>query len=311
MDDHRAKTSDSMLDTVGIKHFYKALSCDDFKRKWKYLSNARHPTWIHNAKGSETMPNLTMILTPNGIYHLSAQVSLPKLLFGHNARLPNQQEVNQGLQIMAEYTEGTSGLPFDVQTATTSLIHFANDIQLTEPGVWQMVEKLSKTQMKPLRKNFYEDSTLYFTSRAKTRQIRIYPKLQAVLDEKNATKQAIEEANGNLRFEYCLLKKSAIDSLVSRYGLPDNKAQNLLTENVSDRLTSELLERLNFFDLLSNNKTSLVILREHFPTKKAMNLCGFLQMEKEYGRNFYKDESLGISKDSYYRCLRDCRKAKV
>ena len=300
-----------MLDTVQTKHYYQTLTCDDFQRDWQYLSNARNPTWIFNAKGSDTLPNLTMVFTPNGIWHLSAQVSLPKMMFGHNARLPYQDVVNQGLQKVAEYIEEKSGLPFDAQTATVSLIHFAADIHLTEPGVWQAIERLSKRNLKPLLKNFFEDSTLYFTSRARAKQIRIYPKVQAVLDEKGATAQAISAANGNLRFEYCLLKKSSIDSLVKRCGLPDSTAQSLLNEKVSNFVISELLEKLNFFELLANDKTELEILLEHFPAKKGMSLRGFLQMVKEHGENFYKDKTLGFSKDSYYRNVRDCRKAKV
>jgi hypothetical protein len=92
-----------MLDTVQTKHYYQTLTCDDFQRDWQYLSNARNPTWIFNAKGSDTLPNLTMVFTPNGIWHLSAQVSLPKMMFGHNARLPYQDVVNQGLQKKAGY----------------------------------------------------------------------------------------------------------------------------------------------------------------------------------------------------------------
>ncbi|MGC2238639.1 MAG: phage/plasmid replication protein [Pyrinomonadaceae bacterium] len=300
-----------MLDTVGMKHYFPILPCDDFKNTWRYLSNARNRTWIHNDKGSKTLPNLTMVLTPNGIWHFSAQVSLPKFLFGHNARLPTQTEVNNGLQLMAEYSEEKSGLPFDAETATVSLIHYAMDIHLTEPGIWKMIEKLSKRKLKPLHKQFYNDTTIYFTLKSKAKQIRIYPKLQEVLSEKNATDEAISCADGKLRFENCFREKTSIDALVKKLDLPDSKAQTLLTERVSDLVMSELLENLNFFELLNNDKSDLQILREHFPTKKAMDLSGFVNMVKEHGENFYKDKSLGISKDSYYRNMRACRKAKV
>jgi hypothetical protein len=300
-----------MLDTVGTKHYSRILLCEEFKQTWRYLSNIRNPTWIHNAKGSNTLPNLTIVNTPDGIWHLSAQVSLPKMLFGHNARLPNQDEVNYGLRLMAEYAEEKSGLPFDAQTATVYLIHYAMDIQLTEPGVWKMVDKLSKRKLKPFHKLFYNDATIYFTPKSRAKQIRIYPKLQKVLSERNTTDEAISCAEGNLRFESCLLEKSSIDSLVKRLDLSDRKARTLLTENVSDLVISELLENLNFFDLLTDDKSTLQILREHFPSKKAMDLRGFVEMVKEHGENFYKNASLGISKDTYYRNMRDCRKAKI
>jgi len=93
---------------------------DDFKKRFQFLSRARNPTWILNAKGKKTLPNLTIIQPPNGISHLSAQISLPKMLFGHNARLPNQAETLQGLKQIAEYFEEQSGLPFDTATLLLS-----------------------------------------------------------------------------------------------------------------------------------------------------------------------------------------------
>jgi len=300
-----------MLDTVQIKHFFRSLVCDDFQSRWRYLSKARNPTWTLNAKGSENLPNLTIINTPNDIWHLSAEVSLPKMLFGHNARLPNQAEVFQGLQMIGEYVEAESNLPFDVSTATVSLIHYAKDICLGESDVWKMIKILAAKRLPPLRKNFYEDATLYFTSKARTKQIRIYPKLKEVLDRKHATPEAIAHAQGVLRLELCLVKPDSMDSLVKRLRLPDKTTSSMLTEEISDSAIGEVLDKLNFFESLSNEKTNLELLREQFPTRKAMNLCGFLEMVNERGEGFYKDESLGFSKDAYFRDARDCRKVKV
>ncbi|HEX8289651.1 MAG TPA: phage/plasmid replication protein [Pyrinomonadaceae bacterium] len=300
-----------MPDTVGIKHYFQGLPNEYAKDTWRFLKRAKNPTWVYNEKSEKTLPNLTLVTTPDGISHLLVQVSLPKLLFGHNAKLPNQTEVDYGLKLMAEYAEEKSGLPFDAETATVSLIHYAYDIHLTEPIVWKMIEKLAKRKLKPLRKQFYDDATIYFTPKSKAKQIRIYPKYQEILSDKKATDEAIHYANGNLRFEYAFREKSSIDALVKKYGLPNSYAQTLLTEQVSDLVISELLNSLNFFDLLNDDKTALQLLREHFPTKKAMDLRGFIEMVNEYGENFYKDKSIGYSKDSYYRNMRQCRKAKV
>ncbi len=301
-----------MLDTVGIKHFYQSLVCNDFKKHWRFLLDNGKKTWVFNAKGSKTLPNLSLFQRGNSLWHLTAQVSLPKMLFGHNARLPNQSEVLEGLKMISEYVEEKSGLPFDYEAASVYLIHYAKDICFdTESEVWKMVEKLSKRRIKPLRKNFYEDSTIYFTAKGKTRQIRIYPKLQEVLSRKYPSAEASKMAKAVLRFENSLLKKSSIDSLIKKYELSDNTPGSLLTENISDLVISEILKNLNFFELISGGKTNLDILKEHFPTRKAMNLCGFLQMVAENGEGFYKDESHGFSRDSYFRDVKDCRKAKL
>ena len=300
-----------MLDTIGVKHFIQNLPSDDFKRNFRFLSRSKNPTWVFNSKTAETLPNLTIVQTPNGIHHFSAQVSLPKMIFGHNARLPNQSEVNRGLKLIAEYAEEMSGLPFDAETAVVSLVHYAYDIDLTESGVWRMIEKLSKRRLKPLRKNFYEDSTIYFTSKGKTKQIRIYPKLQEVLKDEAAPAEAIKFADGRLRLESCLLQKSAIDSLIKKYGLPDSRATTLLAENISDLVTANLLDSLDFFNLLGEEKNDFEILRQCFTTKRAISLFGFREAIRHYGEGFYKDSRHGISKSVYFRNLSDCRKAKI
>lgn len=298
-----------MLDTVGIKHFYQHLICDDFQRQWHYLSNRRNPTWTLNAKSAAALPNLTMIQTPNDIWHLSAEVSLPKMLFGHNARLPNQAEVFQGLQIISEYVEANSGLRFDSKTATVSRVDFAKDFSLSEANVFQMIKKLSDKILPRMEKLLYNDSTLYF--KAKTRQIRIYGKFREVLARKQAKPENIKAAKGILRCEHSYFKSYAIDSIAAKLSLPGKTTESLLTLDVSDFVMSEVLERLNFYELVTNDKTNLEKLLEIFPTRKAMNLCGFLEMVKLRGELFYKDETLGFSKDSYFRDAKNCRKAKV
>lgn len=310
-DKPKAKTSDSMLDTVGTKHIFPFLQSDSFLDGWRFLSKYRNPTWTLNAKGSITLPNLTVIKTPNGLWHLYAQVSLPKMLFGHNARLPNQAEVSEGLKMMSEYTQAKSGLPFDSATATVSLVHFANDFLLSEFNVLPTIYRLSEKTLRNMDKLFYNDSTLYFKSKGRSREIRIYGKFKEVVSRKNSNSEEIEKARGVLRFEHCLLKSYAIDSIVNKLSLPDKTTKSLLNEAVSNFAISEALESLNFYELLSSDKTNLEILLEQFPARKAMNLCGFLEMLNLRGEHFYKDETLGFSKDSYFRDAKDCRKAKV
>lgn len=298
-----------MLDTVQIKHFFQSLVCDDFRSRWHFLSKARNPTWTLNAKGAENLPNLTMINTPNGIWHLSAEVSLPKMLFGQNARLPNQTEVSAGLRMISEYVEANSGLYFDAHTATISRVDFVRDFVLSEAQIFQVIKKLSDQILPRMDKLLYNDSTLYF--KAKSRQIRIYGKFREVLSKKNVKPENIKTARGILRFEHSFFKSYSVNSIVENLSLPDKTTHSLLTQDVSNFVMSEVLESLHFFELLSNDKTNLDILRENFSARKAMNLRGFLQMVTEHGENFYKDESHGFSKDSYFRDAKDCRKAKV
>jgi hypothetical protein len=115
-----------MADTVKIKHFYQSLVSDQFRNTWQYLSFKKNPTWILNDKDAR-VPNLTMILTPNGIWHFSAEASLPKMQYGHNAKLLTQDQIDSQLDLMCKYAELHSGLKFDVETATVVSVHFAKD----------------------------------------------------------------------------------------------------------------------------------------------------------------------------------------
>lgn len=299
-----------MFDTVGLKHLFRILPCEDFKKNWKRLQR-NFPTWICNHKGKETLPNLTIFQTPDHLYHFEAQVSLPKMLFGHNARLPNQEEADAGLRFICKYAEEMSGLPFPLDTATVYLVHYTYDAKLLESQVWLTLYKLAKRKMRGRIKQFYEDETVYFTSKGGTIQIKIYSKLNEVTNRKRVLVDAVRYADGTLRFEVAFLEMSAITALVKKLDFPERTAKYLLTEGVSRFVLNEVLEKLNYYELLDNSETDLDVLLKHFPTKKAMLLRGFRQMQEEHGDQFYKDERHGISKDVFYAMQRDCRKAKV
>jgi len=301
-----------LFDTVGLKHYFPKLPNEDFQKHWKRLQK-NFPTWIYNHKGKGTLPNLTIYQTPDGVYHFDLKVSLPKMIFGHNARLPTQTEADEGLLFACRYAEEISGLPFELDTATVFLVHYAHDAKMLESMVWRMIYELSKRKFPQLRKQFFDDETLYYSPKGKirTKQIRIYSKLNEVLNKGFFTPDAIRYAEGTLRFEYAFLEMSAINALVKRLELPERTAKYLLTEGVSRFVLNEVLEKLNYYELLDNSETELDVLLKQFPTKKAMLLCGFLQMQTEHGEQFYKNEKHGISKDVFYDLQRNCRKAKV
>lgn len=308
----QGKMSAWMYDTVGLKHYWRKLPNEDFKNRWKKLQK-NFPTWIYNHKGKGTLPNLTIFQTPDGFYHSELRVSLPNMLFGHNAKLPTQTEADEGLRFACQYAEEISGLPFSLDTAIIFLVHYAYDAKMLESAVWRMIAELSKKKFPPLRKQFFDDETIYFTSKAKVRamQLRIYSKLNEMLSKGKATPEALSYAEGTLRFELALLEMSAITALAKRLDFPERTAKYLLTEGVSRFVLNEVLEKLNYYELLDNSETELDILRKHFPTKKAILLSGFRQMQEEHGDQFYKDARHGISKDVFYAMQRDCRKAKV
>ncbi len=299
-----------MLDSIKIKQFCRKLENSDFQKTWRKLSSRNSETWINNPKKNEPLPRLSIFQTPDHFWHITAEVSLPRLLFGHNARLPNEYETFEGLKIIGEYVQEKSGLPFDPFSAIASRVDFTLDKKMTESEAIQIINKLSFQKFGRLEKLFYNDKTLYFQTRKKEKVIRIYGKYQEVLSRKNATPEEKEYAKSKLRIE-CSLQGYQLTAMIKRLTLPDKSVLSVLNQDVSNKVLSEILERLNFEHLLTNKKSNFDILRETFSTRKAMNLCGFLEVLKLRGENFYNDESFGFSKDSYYADVRDCRKAKV
>jgi Phage replication protein CRI len=299
-----------MFDTIKIKHFCRSLENYDFQKTWKKLSNYKGVTWINNPKKNEPFPRLSIFRTPDHFWHISAEVSLPRLLFGHNAKLLNQHEIFEGLQMIGDYIRAKSGLPFNPFSAIISRVDFTLDIQLTEAEVIQIINKLSFQKFGRLEKLFYNGQTLYFQTKNKEKIIRIYGKYQEVLSRKNATPEEIEYAKGKLRIE-CSLKGKQLKAMIKRLALPDNSAVSVLNEDVSNKILSEILELLNFDEIRTNDYDLLEDLLEKCSTSNAMQNFSFLEMIKRRGLNFYKDESLHYTERTYKRRLAECRKAKV
>jgi hypothetical protein len=169
-----------MLDTLQIKKFYpRAYAADDFQRIGASLiPSRRNRIYVLNPEKHSTVPRITFIITPNGLMHVSAECSVPKMLFGFNSRLPSEDETLEGLQIISQYTASKTGLDFDAFNAKVGIAHFANDVKLGERDVYAAVGRLARCKMKGLLKHVVEDTTIYFKN--KSREVRIYPKLQEV-----------------------------------------------------------------------------------------------------------------------------------
>jgi II/X family phage/plasmid replication protein len=301
-----------MVDTCKLKHYGLPVSIDSLKSLgWKFLRTGKFPTLIYNSE-KENLPNLTALLTPDNIWQISAEGSFPKIIHGHNAKLLNQAEVNDTFQFISDYVEANSRLPFNAKNAVVHRADYAKDLQVSEEKVPRLIQKLAKRTLPRKRKNFVEDTTIYFNSKDKQKSdsTRIYPKLQEVFARKNPSREAIEFAKGILRFERVLLK-NALQQLVKRQRLPDRKAKTLLTQEVSDFVIAETLSSLNYDEIEISTDSVLLTLLKCFPTNQAISLYGFLEMVKIYGENFYKNPSHGISRTTYFNHVKKLKEVSL
>ena len=299
-----------IVDTLKTKHIYRPILTNDELRALgaRHKSKTDFPVWTLNPRKGEPFPRITFLFPPTNFMHLTAEVSVPRFANGHNARLLNPSENDAAIRAIAKNVEERTGLDFDPMTPKVCREDFAIDKPLGEPTLYAAIKRLSRIKMRGLERRFYGDETVYFGN--KSREIRVYPKLQEVF-AKRGSREAIDAARGNLRFEYCLLNAYGISSHVKLLGLPDSTVRSLITKEVSDLIFFTLFNEIDFPNLVTNDKSNLEKLKEHYSSRKAIRLAGFLEMVLHYGELFFKDPSHKFSKDSYYYAIRQCRDAGV
>ena len=302
-----------MLDTVALKRNYKILPSETFllEKGWKRGNNPRFQTWHKNSNDGSIKPRLTLSITPDSIVHLQAEVSLPKMIFGQNVRLPNEVEVKNCLEQISDYVESESGYKFDAQTALVRRVDYTRDYQLGHDKVIPRIHSLSQKNLLRRIRVLYGDSTLYFQNKGKTQQTRVYSKFHEVIANSPNQSELIELSRGILRLESSFLQIKAINALKDKLGFPERTANFLLTKKASDFVLSEAEELLGLDQSENSEDSYLVKLLEQFTASRTMRLLGFQIFLEHFGERFHKDISLGVKKDAYYLDYSDIRKAKV
>lgn len=277
---------------------------------WKQKKYQKFQTYILNAE-QDSLPNLTAIATPQG-WLMSSEGSLPKIIFGHNSKLPNQAEVNEGLQFISDYIEANTGIEFDIQNAYVNRIDYARDLRILEESSLEIIEVLSKRKLSNKNKLLFNDTSLYFNS--KDRQMsdstRIYLKLPEVIAKRNSNLEAVNYAKGILRIER-IFKGKKIDVLRKNLGLTDRKCSTLLTKEISDFVLNETLKSLDYDQITLEANSKLILLLKAFKPKQSFYLFGFLEMVRIYGADFYKNPNLHYSKSTYYDNIKKLKSANL
>jgi len=149
-----------MIDTLQLKKCYtRPLGDDELRDLGAFpIFSRKNRIFALNSASNPTLPRITFIFTPNGLMHVMAECSVPKMLFGHNARLPNQVDVYEALWMISKCVGTATGLDFDAADATVSLVHFTKDVQLGEPGAHTAINQLARLRMKGLNKLFFSDT---------------------------------------------------------------------------------------------------------------------------------------------------------
>lgn len=303
-----------MIDTLSLKN----TSYDLDERTLADLGaiakpRRRNPTWVINAEKGTVSPAITILQTPDGAFHIYAECSIPRLLFGHNARLPNtEDEVQHGIDRICEDVQDRLGIQFDKAAAVISKIHLTRDYYLGDAAnraVFALFDKrLRHFTKRVITADDGEAITLYFNYRSKRRNcvICIYPKYADVLS-KNGHAEALEAAQGNLRIECRGNTLMGVRSLCKRFGVED--AGELLTSELNERVFRSLEAELCFPECVVNQESPLSKLLAIYRPTKAQRLFGFREMRKLKGdAELTKTEK---ERRAFNTARRECERAGV
>lgn len=304
-----------MFDTIAIKHYLARPPTEDALHSLGWLMrfnkyDGRTCAFIRNEQDS-TEPRLTLSLNPKSQWHLKAEASLSKLLRGVNVPLLGESEIETSLRLLATKVEEKIGIKFDPNTALVCRADFARDLYVGETAVVPIIAKLMRVQIPRYDRTLRNDESVVFTPKgaSKGKRISVYDKLAEVI-QRNGSEEEQRNARGILRLEVGL-KTKAITYLTRQLKLPNREAQHIMTREVADYVLQDALQKLQF-DAIDSNATEVIQkLISEFGTSRAKNLLGFMEIKKQFGEEFYKDETLNYSRRTYFRDLADCRKAGV
>ncbi len=273
-----------MIDTIKISHLYLKIPCDGEleRRGWRKNFNKNTgsiTSWFY--KEINQSPYLSLFVAPDAKVYLSTTVSLPAFIFGSNVRLPNEQEIKNGLDLLSEYVMEKSGLEFDAQMAMVWEVHFTKDYFVGEVAMRQVISKLSEMNIPRFDRGGYGDSTLYFHSKGtgkqahKPRTICIYDKHEDCL-KKSFSKSDIQQAEGMMRLEFRYKTTDAVKRLVKAFQLPNRKARTIFTQVVSDAVLAPIEKQILLLLEETDSQNRIITLTEKYGKRRTGTLIQFL-----------------------------------
>ncbi len=310
-----------MLDTFQIsKTFARPPSQSELiEIGWKTIrdkQNGEAATLCFNARKNQNKPRLTLSQDRNDWWNIRAEVSLGSWLYGSNLHLPNQDELNHGLNLLNEYVKSKSGIFIDAHAARVSKVDFTRDFQVGENNVIAIIGKFAKLSVPRFKRVCYEDNSVYFKNSLEkgklTKQFKIYSKYHERLkNSRNKSEQ--ERAKGILRLEI-LHQKNAVNRLARSLKLPNHHANHILTKQTSETVIQKAMKQLHFDSLLTAENFDIEKLFELFDSASAFTLIGFLYLlylRDKCGDDLAKQSFIDISPRTLKRYSDNCSKAGV
>lgn len=297
------------IDTIALVRSYRQIPPFDelselggFIRK--FGSNGE-PCFISNGMKDVHEPRISIYKTWDKTSRLRVDLSVPRLLFGANVKLPSGEEIEQALELVSNNVEQRTGLKFDAFSADACRNDYAANLIFEGQQIKLVMKRYRNFNVPRLLRVAYGDETVYFRNQSRT--IRIYDKFAEMCRKiQNSALQA--ESKGIIRAEYSLRDLPSVKGFARRLHFDNISAREMTSEKCIAAATGELkklleLDSINFI----SDKNIAVAFEKTGNIKTAMNLVGFLEAMEWFGSNFYLDKNYDISRTTYDRLLKECQ----
>lgn len=168
-----------MIDTICLKHISTELTGSKLLNLGATAKpGKRKPTWIMNPPGGpSTVPSITISQTPDSVFHVFAERSIPKLLYGHNASLPSTEaDIQRGIELICAYTQNRLDIRFAADSARISKLHLTRDYFLGDAANDAVLALFDRRLRHFPKRNITADesgvNTLYFNYESSRRRVQ-------------------------------------------------------------------------------------------------------------------------------------------
>lgn len=267
--------------------------------------------WNYSIAG-RTVPRLTWRSTQWGDW-LTAEVSLPKLLYSDNVYPITADDVSEGLTMISELVSDIAGVTFDAATALVGRIDFYGGFEVGKDYQMPYLTAVSQANVIHLPRRIIERSSVTFKNDSK--EIQLYDKWEEMMSqfqEGKATEDEVNRAVGILRLEVRYRTTAACKRLVDKHKLPYHSAVNLLALEIAIQELDEALCALGLNQPIASVDMRVDSIRNAFGDNAlCRRLLGFITLLDRYGEGFWQHNYAGYKRSKYYKEASLLRKAGI
>lgn len=267
--------------------------------------------WDYSIAG-KTLPRLTWRSTESGDW-LTAEVSLPKMLYSSNVLPITDDDVRVGMKMISQFVADTAGVAFEASRALVGRVDCSHSFPVGEAYVMPYLNAVSRATFPQLPRRITELSSVTFKNNSK--EVQLYDKWEEMavqVKKGEATEAQRDIALGILRIEVRYRTSPACARLATKHKLPDRTAKYLLSSDIAYREIEEALNALGLDHPIGSIDTRVDrIIDAYGDTPLSRRLLGFITLLDRYGEGFWKHGYAGYKRSKYLEEAKLLRNAGI